>query len=98
MALGKRVLAGNPLAFYQGFKACDSYDNGPQAIARINCPVLFVLGEQDQMTPAKAAQSLVQSAREQGKNVQVAMVPVGHHQMAESSEQTLAAITGFLKN
>jgi len=98
MALGKRVLAGNPLAFYQGFKACDSYAGGPQAIARISCPVLFVLGAQDQMTPAKAAQSLVQAAREHGKNVQVAMVPVGHHQMAESSEQTLAAITGFLKN
>ena len=97
MALGKRVLAHNPQAFYLGFKACDSYTGGPEAMAQISCPALFVLGAQDQMTPAKAAQALVQAAKDAGKQVQVVNVAVGHHQMAESPEDTLAAITGFLK-
>ena len=58
MALGKRVLASNSdvNVFYRGFKACDSYANGDKAITQITCPVLFVLGAQDQMTQAKAAQ------------------------------------------
>ncbi|HMA10081.1 MAG TPA: alpha/beta hydrolase, partial [Ramlibacter sp.] len=74
MALGRRVLASNPRVnvFYRGFKACDSYANGEAAIAAIACPVLFVLGAQDQMTPPKAAQPLIGKAREAGKAVQVA--------------------------
>ena len=50
---------------------------------QITCPVLFVLGEQDQMTQAKAAQGLIGKARESGKAVQVVNLPVGHHQMRE---------------
>ena len=52
MALGRRVLASNPRVnvFHRGFKACDSYANGEAAIAGIACPVLFLLGAQDQMT------------------------------------------------
>ena len=58
MALGRRVLASNATVnvFHRGFKACDSYANGEAAIQAITCPVLFVLGAQDQMTPPKAAQ------------------------------------------
>jgi pimeloyl-ACP methyl ester carboxylesterase len=96
MALGKRVLVHNPQAFYLGFKACDSYTGGPEAMARISCPVLLVLGEQDQMTPSKAAQGLVHAAQTAGKSVQVVQVPVGHHQMAEAPELTLKALQGFL--
>src|SRR5512140_1327065 len=99
MALGRRVLASNPRVnvFYRGFKACDSYANGEAAIAAIACPVLFVLGAQDQMTPPKAAQSLIGKAREAGKAVQVASLPVGHHQMTETPDATLFAIRDFLK-
>ena len=97
MALGKRVLAHNPEAFYLGFKACDSYTGAEAAMARLEAPVLLVLGEQDQMTPTKAAQGLLQAAKTHGKSIDVALLPVGHHQMSEASEATLAAITGFLK-
>jgi pimeloyl-ACP methyl ester carboxylesterase len=65
-------------------------------MARISCPVLLVLGEQDQMTPSKAAQGLVHAAQTAGKSVQVVQVPVGHHQMAEAPELTLKALQGFL--
>jgi pimeloyl-ACP methyl ester carboxylesterase len=99
MALGRRVLASNTKTnvFHRGFKACDSYANGDNAIAQITCPVLFVLGAQDQMTQAKAAQPLVDKARASGKTVQVINVPVGHHQMTEAPEETLFAMRDFLR-
>jgi pimeloyl-ACP methyl ester carboxylesterase len=99
MALNRRVLASNPKVnvFHRGFKACDSYANGEAAIAAVTCPVLFLLGAQDQMTQPKAAQPLIAKAREHGKQVQVVSLPVGHHQMTETPEETLFAIRDFLK-
>ncbi|NMM88616.1 alpha/beta hydrolase [Rhodococcus sp. SRB_17] len=98
LALGRRVLRSNPQVnvFHRGFVACDSYANGEAAIAQIACPVLFVLGAQDQMTTPKAAQSLVAGARAAGKTVQVVSLPVGHHQMTEAPDGTLMAIRDFL--
>ena len=99
MALGRRVLASNPRVnlFHRGFKACDSYADGEAAIAAITCPVLFVVGAQDQMTPPRAAQSLIGRAKESGKSVKVTSLPVGHHQMWETPDATLFAIRDFLK-
>ena len=95
MALGRRVLASNPRInlFHTGFKACDSYSNGEVAMAQVTCPVLFVLGSVDQMTPPKAAQSLIKQAL----HAKVVTLPGGHHQMTETPEPLLAALTGFLK-
>ena len=99
MALGRRVLASNQSVnvFHRGFKACNDYANGENAIARITCPVLFLLGEQDQMTQAKAAQLLTDTARASGKTVVVVQLAVGHHQMLEAPEATLFAIRDFLQ-
>lgn len=95
LALGRRVLASNANVnlFHTGFKACDSYTHGEEAMAQVTCPVLFVLGSVDQMTPPKAAQGLIQKAR----HGQVAYLPGGHQQMNETPEPMLAALTGFLK-
>ena len=95
MALGRRVLASNPQVnvFYTGFKACDSYENGLLAMTQVTCPVLFVLGQADQMTPPKAAQGLIKAAKEP----RVVYLPGGHQQMNETPEELLAALTGFLK-
>ena len=99
MALGRRVLASNTKVnvFHRGFQACDSYANGEAAMAQITCPVLFVLGAQDQMTPPKAATGLIAAARNAGKAVQVATLAVGHHQMSEAPDGTLFAIRDFLQ-
>ena len=95
-ALGKRVLASNKTVnvFHTGFKACDSYAGGDAAIAKVACPVLFVLGAVDQMTQPSAAMSLVKAA----KQATVVYLPVGHHQMTEAPEEMLKALTGFLKS
>ena len=99
LALGRRVLASNPAVnvFHRGFVACDRYANGETAIPQITCPVLFLLGGVDQMTPPKAARGLIDQARATGKSVQVVTLPVGHHQMNETPDETLAAMYGFLK-
>ena len=95
MALGRRVLASNTKVnvFYTGFKACDSYTHGLEAMAQVTCPVLFVLGDVDQMTPPKAARDLIKLA----KNAKVVTLPGGLHQMNETPEEMLAALVGFLK-
>jgi pimeloyl-ACP methyl ester carboxylesterase len=99
VALNRRVLASNRKVnlFHLGFKACDAYANGMQAIAQVTCPVLFLLGASDQMTLPKAAQGLVKAAREAGKQVQVRELRVGHHQMGETPDETLQALTNFLQ-
>ena len=99
MALNRRVLASNPKVnvFHRGFMACDQYANGLAAMAAVTCPVLFVLGQQDQMTPPKAAKALMDQAQSCGKTHRVAMVPMGHHQMYESPDETLQALKDFLK-
>ena len=98
MALGRKVLRSNPMVnvFHRGFNACNTYANGEQAMAQVSCPVLFALGEQDQMTPPKAAQTLVKAAQTAGKAVQIRHLPSGHHQMTEAPEETLAALRDFL--
>jgi pimeloyl-ACP methyl ester carboxylesterase len=93
-ALMRRLLARNTRAniFHVGFKACDAYAGGDAAMAKVTAPTLFVLGQADQMTPARAAQSLVRAAAH-GK---VVMVPGGHNMMAESPDPVLMAMKNFL--
>ena len=93
-ALGKRVLASNQQVnlFHTGFKACDSYANGETAMAQVQCPVLYLLGSMDQMTPPKAAKGLIARTA----NARVVMLPGGHHQMTETPEPMLKELTAFL--
>ena len=94
-ALMRRVLASNTRVnvFYTGFKACDSYANGEAAMEHVQCPTLFVLGSQDQMTPPKAAQSLIAKA----KHAQVVKLPAGHSLMTEAPDGVLQALKDFLR-
>ena len=94
-ALMRRVLASNTDAnvFHIGFKACNDYANGEQALAKVPCPVLFLLGEADQMTPPRAARSLAQKA----PGAKVVTVKAGHAQMAEAPDEVLFALRDFLK-
>lgn len=100
MALGKRILASNKKVnlLHQGFIACNEYANGEEAIGRITCPVLFILGASDQMTHPKAAQLLIDKAKASAKPVSVQRIQAGHHQMTEAPEETLQIIHLFLKS
>jgi len=100
MALGRRVLRSNPKVnvFHRGFVACDSYQGGEAAMAALTCPVLFLLGGQDQMTQPRAAQGLIKAAQAAGQKAKVVTLPVGHHQMTETPDETLFAIRDFLQS
>ena len=93
-ALMRRVLASNPVVnvFYAGFKACNDYAGGEAAMQAVTAPTLFVLGRKDQMTPPKAAQALIRSA----KNGKVVLLDAGHQMMTEDPDGVLFAIRDFL--
>ncbi len=93
-ALMRRVLASNRAAtvFHVGFKASDDYANGEAAMAAVQCPVLFVLGSADQMTPPRAARALIAKAT----SAQVHTVPAGHALMTEAPDAVLFALRDFL--
>ena len=97
-ALNQRVLKSNRVVnvFHRGFKACNDYANGEVAISQVQCPVLFLLGKLDQMTPPSAANGLINKAKAAGVSTQVVQLPVGHHQMTEAPEATLSALRNFL--
>lgn len=93
-ALMRRMLASNPKTnvFHAGFKACDSYANGEQAMAAVHCPTLFLVGRHDQMTPPKAARALASHAR----LAQLVEVNAGHALMSEAPDEVLLALREFL--
>lgn len=95
-ALMRRVLSSNTEVnlFHRGFKACDDYAAGQSAMAAMRCPVLFVLGRSDQMTPPKAAQSLLAAAT-RGR---VVTLEAGHSLMTECPDGVLTALMDFLRS
>ncbi len=96
-ALMRRVLASNRDAnvFHIGFKACNDYANGEAAmtaVAATDCPVLFLLGASDQMTPPRATGTLTRRA----PAAKVVTVRGGHALMSEAPDETLFALKDFL--
>ncbi len=93
-ALMRRMLASNAETnvFHAGFKACDSYAGGEQAMAAVHCPTLFLVGRHDQMTPPKAARALASHAR----LAQIVEVNAGHALMSEAPDEVLLALREFL--
>jgi len=94
-ALMRRVLASNPDAnvFHIGFKACNDYANGEAAMAKVQCPTLFLLGASDQMTPPRATRTLTSKAAD----AKVVTVNAGHALMTEAPDEVLFALSAFLK-
>lgn len=95
-ALMRRVLASNPRVnlFHRGFQACDAYAGGEAAMEKVQCPVLFVLGKQDAMTPPKAAQSL----RARAPQAKTVLLDAGHSLMTEAPDGVLFALRDFLRD
>lgn len=93
-ALKRRVLASNREVnlFHRGFKACDDYRGGEEAMAKVRCPVLFVLGRKDSMTLPRMA-AVLQGKAADGRTV---LVDGGHQMMAEAPDEVLFALKEFL--
>ncbi|GAC1329789.1 MAG: alpha/beta hydrolase [Collimonas sp.] len=81
-----------PTVFHTDFAACNSYANGELASQAVTCPTLFLLGQRDVMTPAKAAAGLI-AAIKHAKVVQVEAS--GHALMAEQPDAVLDHLFKF---
>ena len=84
-----------PGIMYQGLKLCNDYsrDAGYSAAAKITCPTLFVIGEQDQMTPPKQSHMLAEKISDARCHT---LPGCGHIMMAERPNETLDALIEFL--
>ncbi len=82
-----------PDVLHTDLTACNSYAGGTEAAAKLKCPVLFVLGARDMMTPPRAAQNLLKAIA--GATV-VNIALSGHTLMAEAPDATLDALIAFL--
>jgi pimeloyl-ACP methyl ester carboxylesterase len=93
--LMERVSRNNPGAhvFHNDFSACNGYGNGEAAAAALSCPVLFVCGSKDQMTPPRAAQGLAARIA----NATVVTVASGHSMMGEKPDEVLDALAAFAR-
>ncbi len=74
------------------FAACNAYQHGTQAAAALSCPVLFVLGERDSMTPARAARPLIDACSDA---TVVTLPDAGHSLMAEHPDSVRDALVRF---
>ena len=82
-----------PGVLHADLNACNAYAGGMEAAAKVKCPVLFVLGARDMMTPPRAAQDLIKAIP--GARAVTASLS-GHSLMAEAPDATLDALIGFL--
>ncbi|MCC2955473.1 alpha/beta hydrolase [Massilia sp. IC2-477] len=90
--LMQRMSARNPAQlFYTDFAACNSYAEGEAAASAVRCPVLFVFGKKDVMTPPRSTK-LLTAAMAHGTIVHV---DAGHQMMAEAPDAVLDALAGF---
>ncbi len=81
-----------PGVLYNDLKACNDYAAGIESAAKVRCPVLFVLGRRDTMTPMKSGVAFSQ-AFTNAQSVQAATA--GHTLMAEAPDATLDALIAF---
>ena len=83
-----------PDVLHTDLMACNAYAGGMEAAAKLKCPVLFVLGARDMMTPPRAAQNLAKAIAD-AKTVTVGSS--GHSLMAEAPDATLDALIDFIR-
>jgi pimeloyl-ACP methyl ester carboxylesterase len=82
-----------PGALYVDLLACHGYADGLTAAARVRCPVLLILGERDQMAPARNSAALIAALADK----RTLTVPdCGHSLMAEAPDAVLDALREFL--
>lgn len=95
LRLMQRIQKRNGAAvLHTDFVACNAYAGGTDAAAALQCPVLFVLGESDAMTPMRSAKPLIDACR----NPQVVKLRgAGHSLMAEDPDSVRDAIARFVE-
>ncbi len=93
-ALMRRMQAGcsDRNLFEHDFRVCDAYANGLEAAAKLQCPVSFVLGDRDQMTPPPATRDIAAALK-----AHVVTLHAGHTLMTEAPDALLNAVREALR-
>ena len=73
--------------------ACDAYQDGLAAAAKLRCPTLVIAGEFDRMVPARQAAKLAEAIK--GARF-VALPACGHMMTVEQPDATLDALLEFV--
>ncbi len=93
LRLMQRIAAVNgPKVLPTDFAACNAYDGAFDAARQLSCPALVIAGERDQMTPPKAAGSLIDALADR---TVVTLPATGHAMMAENPEGVRRALVQF---
>ena len=82
-----------PGVLHADLKACNDYTAGLESAAKVKCPVLFILGRRDVMTPPRASRSLQEKFAD-ARTVEIGVS--GHTLMAEAPDATLDALIDFI--
>lgn len=90
-ALRLLTQSGGP-RLHADLAACNAYQDGPAAAAKVRCPTLVIAAAADRMTPARHAGSLAANI----KGAQLMVLPgCGHMMMVEQPDATLDALLAF---
>jgi pimeloyl-ACP methyl ester carboxylesterase len=89
---GKRMLQVPAQVVHADYLACDRFDVLPQ-LGQIHCPTLVICGNQDQLTPPKYSQYLVDQIPEA---TLVIIEGAGHMVMLEQPEAVSEEISQFM--
>jgi pimeloyl-ACP methyl ester carboxylesterase len=82
-----------PGVLHTDLVACNTYAGGMEAAAKLACPVQFILGARDMMTPPRGAEELIRKI-EKSRTARIAIS--GHLLMAEAPDSTLDALIAFI--
>lgn len=94
--LMERVSAtGETHLFHTDFAACNDYADGIARAANVRCPVRFVVGRRDAMTPPRAARALADAFAAAGVKADTVTLDAGHALMTEQPDATLDALFTF---
>ncbi len=83
-----------PGVLHTDLVACNTYAGGMEAAAKLTCPVQFILGARDMMTPPRGAEDLIRKI-EKSKSTRIEIS--GHSLMAEAPDAALDALIEFLR-
>jgi pimeloyl-ACP methyl ester carboxylesterase len=92
LRLMQRVQGKVGNVFYNDFVACNAYNGGEAAAAKVTCPTQFILGSKDMMTPPRAAKLLQTSIA----HSETTVLNAGHALMSEQPDGVLASLRNLL--
>jgi len=90
LGYARRLIEANrPGVLFAGLAACDRYEDGLAAAARINVPATLILGERDLMTPLRGGEALAAGLP---NSRLVILRDAGHMMMIERPDDVLMAL------